>query len=260
MKYLIIVILFIVVFFSCCTDEKNSERAFIDERLKRSFDFLIYQKDVLYNGIVYQTKSIDTVTPGIEQSKNLHIIFNKVITTIDSLTFSSTKKEVQIEDLPIIKQYFTSINSILESFSCSKKIKYKSDSLIYRIEEMKYSDLQLLRNQVAALNFHILDFLYKMVEYPDLRMNKLVSVAVPEKTTLRRGELYKAEVYLAIYDTNSNNLVLVDGDTLKVEKGICKYELKSESKGIFIKKGKLLVEINEYRNKEFPFNIEFEVE
>lgn len=124
------------------------------------------------------------------------------------------------------------------------------------------SVITLLSNMQANVRnaeAEMLNFLMGQIEAGDIPVNALRAVVMADRSLVFPGQEYKAEVFLAAYDsTKMPDIVLDNGTMLEVEAGMGHYSTTSNSLGIKSWGGTIKLD-NDGVITEHPFSAEYEV-
>ncbi|HDR67783.1 MAG TPA: gliding motility protein GldM [Bacteroidaceae bacterium] len=119
--------------------------------------------------------------------------------------------------------------------------------------------LSKMQGDVRNVEAEMLNFLLNQVDARDFRVNVLESVVLPNTNHVFRGQEYRAQVFIAAYDsTKAPEVVLSDGTTLPVEGGKGIYKFTSNTTGTRTWGGVIKLD-NEGQIIERPFKAEYTV-
>lgn len=119
--------------------------------------------------------------------------------------------------------------------------------------------LSKMQGDVRNVEAEMLNFLLNQVGARDFRVNVLESVVLPNTNHVFRGQEYRAQVFIAAYDsTKIPEVVLSDGTTLPVERGKGIYTFTSNTTGSRTWGGVIKLE-NDGEIIERPFKAEYTV-
>ncbi|MCR4558808.1 MAG: hypothetical protein K5685_01875 [Bacteroidales bacterium] len=107
----------------------------------------------------------------------------------------------------------------------------------------------------------VLSYLISQIGKTDMKFNAIRAVVSPTTSSyVLVNEPYKADVFIAAYDSAQNPDILVGGSPLKVEKGVGKYTGNTSSVGVKTFSGVIKLKNNSTGEiKEYPFKSEYEV-
>ncbi len=107
----------------------------------------------------------------------------------------------------------------------------------------------------------VLSYLIGQIGKTDMKFNAIRAVVSPTTSSyVLVNEPYKADVFIAAYDSAQNPDILVGGSPLKVEKGVGKYTGNTSSVGVKTFSGVIKLKNNSTGEiKEYPFKSEYEV-
>ncbi len=107
----------------------------------------------------------------------------------------------------------------------------------------------------------VLSYLISQIGKTDMKFNAIRAVVSPTTSSyVLVNEPYKADVFIAAYDSAQNPDILVGGSPLKVEKGVGKYSGNTSSVGVKTFSGVIKLKNNSTGEiKEYPFKSEYEV-
>jgi gliding motility-associated protein GldM len=90
-----------------------------------------------------------------------------------------------------------------------------------------------MQGDVRNIEAEMLNYLLGQVDAGDFKMNVIMPVVIPNSNYVFRGQEYRAQVFLAAYDsTNVPQVELSDGTTLETEGGMGIYSTSYNSTGI----------------------------
>ncbi len=118
-----------------------------------------------------------------------------------------------------------------------------------------------LKLDITIAETNILTYLQNQVDFNSFTFRNIEAFVVPNSLTILSGTQYRAEIFLAVYDTTSNPLYEIDGQKHETASGIGIYTHKiTEKPGIYSKNGNFVVKspVNGEIRK-YPFKIEYEV-
>jgi len=119
--------------------------------------------------------------------------------------------------------------------------------------------LSKMQGDVRNVEAEMLNYLLDQVDARDFRVNVLEPVVLPNSNHVFKGQEYRAQVFIAAYDsTKVPEVILSDGTTLPVEGGKGIYTLTSNTTGT--RKWGGVIKLNNDGNIiERPFDAEFTV-
>ena len=118
-----------------------------------------------------------------------------------------------------------------------------------------------LQADVRNTESSVLSYLLGQIGKTDMKFNAIRAVVSPTTSSyVLVNEPYKADVFIAAYDSTQNPEILVGGSPLKVEKGVGKYNGSTGSVGVKTFGGVIkLLNKSTGETKEYPFKGEYEV-
>jgi len=91
--------------------------------------------------------------------------------------------------------------------------------------------LSKMQADVRNVESDMISYLLEQVGAKDFKVNVLEAIVLPNSDVVFKGQEYRAQVFLAAYDSTKIPKVLVNGDSLKVESGKGIYTATSNSPG-----------------------------
>lgn len=133
--------------------------------------------------------------------------------------------------------------------------------------------LAKLQTDVKNMETDVINYLLTNISASDFKFNALSATVIPNSSYIMRGNEYKAEVFLAAYDSTQNPEILVgnykfennkysmvgDYQTLKVEKGRGIYSVNPRSLGTQKWRGLIKIKSPNGGESLYPFDEEYEV-
>ena len=117
-----------------------------------------------------------------------------------------------------------------------KILSYDNVKELYKMSPRAFvAALSKIQLDIKSNETEILQWLTNMIDINDYRVNEMCVVTLPEKTNIKLGETYRAQIVLAARDTTVHPDVRVNGESIKDPNGW--YVVKPTSKGTFTYNG-----------------------
>src|ERR1035437_992769 len=89
-----------------------------------------------------------------------------------------------------------------------------------------------LQSDVRNAESEITRYLYKRIDQGSVKFNKLDAVVIPNTNYVLKGTEYRAEIFLAAYDSTQNPTILIDGRAISVKDGRGIYSVTGSGTGV----------------------------
>jgi gliding motility-associated protein GldM len=105
------------------------------------------------------------------------------------------------------------------------------ESFLKRVTaDLMIYNLTQLQGNVLMAEWEVINYLYPEV-MQDERLDSYRVIIEPKSSTLMAGQPFKADIYIAAFSTSQKFNAVVNGQALKVENGVAKYETVSSTPG-----------------------------
>jgi hypothetical protein len=196
--------------------------------------------NILYKSIKLKNEEIKNIYSRIEHFIDKSIsFFIKTDKSYDSATIKEIKKLLDIKKLNNINIFQSKPVVVAELLACFEKIKY---------------DILIIETSILKHLFNHIDGSYDNFRF-------IGPFILPNSLTLPKGYPYRAEIFLAAYDTNSSITYEVDGKKYELASGSGRYKFRvTEKPGLYLKNGNFMIK-SPYTGEiqKIPFKIEYEV-
>jgi gliding motility-associated protein GldM len=116
-----------------------------------------------------------------------------------------------------------------------------------------------LQSDIRNAESEMTRYLYKMIDQGSIKFNKLEAVVIPNTNYVLQGTEYRAEIFLAAYDSTQNPAILIDGRTIDVKNGRGIYTMRGSGTGLRKWAGVIQVKSTDAPTIERRFNAEYMV-
>jgi hypothetical protein len=156
--------------------------------------------------------------------KDLDLQFEK----IDKALENNDSKSVNNHINKLIE--FVEANEILQSNYIQKFI-VPSRTNIWTSKEKNIYNKDYLKLDMLKLQSELIEFLYHEIESDYYKFNKLIPIVIDSSNTVKKGEIYEAQIMLAAFDsTHAPNFIISDinqPDSIFYNRSINKHLLDS---------------------------------
>ena len=117
-----------------------------------------------------------------------------------------------------------------------------------------------MQADVRNLEASMLTYLLEQIGKSDMKFNAIKAVVNAPKSYISQGETFKAEVFIAAYDSTENPEILVGNSPIKVENGVGTFTAQGNAVGVHTWGGVIKLKNKSTGEiKEYPFKSEYEV-
>ncbi len=185
--------------------------------------------------------------------------------------------------LTMIPEEEENLRSNIESTLDTHPHKAKKDEAPHPWESAVFEHIPLvadlvmlakLQTDIKNVETDVITYLFKKISASDFKVNKMSATVIPNSSYIMKGNEYRAEVFLAAYDSTQNPEILVGNykatgsnsyemigsyKTLDIENGKGIYKLSPGSLGNQKWRGIIRVKSPDGGVSDYPFEQEFEV-
>ena len=239
MKKILLVLAVISLLNSC--KEKNSHSHLINEELQE-----IYKAEIQYNlskiveaDIICERKNRDL----LNSAKEINNLFKKMTKHIDGENDNIKSDLIKISEIiPKNDALTTRLNLLLEN-NLKEMNKETLKTLLYELENKILNNLLYNKNR------------------NDFTFNRLQPIVVPNKRSFKSGEILKAEIMVAAFDTMLPPLYRIEGREIETINGRGILRIQTSKSGKFKTNGSVsILKENDGTLHKYPFSFEYEVE
>jgi gliding motility-associated protein GldM len=131
------------------------------------------------------------------------------------------------------------------------------------------TNLSRIQNDIKKAESDVVEYLYKKVNADDFVFDTIVAKVIPRSNYILMGEEYRADVFLAAYNTTKNPEIRagflqgksqspgLNPDPIPVEDGTGKFIFKANKEGLQKWGGAITIENSNGEKKSYPFESEF---
>ena len=188
----------------------------------------------------YKNTLIDIVNKGTDNSESSQKAKQALIASLNEL-LSTARMKSESDDIDSVDWDVSNFEHLPAAGVLTLMTKMQAD----------------VRNTESS----VLSYLLSQIGNADMKFNAIRAVVSPTTSSyVLVNEPYKADVFIAAYDSTQNPDILVGGSPLKVEKGVGKYNGSTGSVGV-----KTFAGVIKLKNKstgeikDYPFKGEYEV-
>jgi gliding motility-associated protein GldM len=116
-----------------------------------------------------------------------------------------------------------------------------------------------LQSDIRNAESEITRYLYKMIDQGAAKFTNLDAVVIPNTNYVLQGTDYRAEIFLAAYDSTQSPTILIDGRPIEVKKGRGIYTVRGSGTGLRKWGGVIQVKSTDAPTIERHFNAEYMV-
>ena len=113
--------------------------------------------------------------------------------------------------------------------------------------------LNLLGLKIRGMENMICNYLITKIASSDYRFDPLYAVILADSPVVRKGDIFRAQIFLGGYDSHIDPEIFIDGKLLKEEDGRARYTVHTSASGIHSYQGKIVVQEEYGEEKIFPF-------
>jgi gliding motility-associated protein GldM len=117
--------------------------------------------------------------------------------------------------------------------------------------------LSKLKSDVKNSESLVVDYLLKQNDVAVMKFDTVAAKVIPQSNYVLLGEEYKADVFIAAFSKTKKPEVLVENNSIEVEKGLGKYSVKTSKEGIVSYSGTIKLRSPQGKLAEFPFKSEY---
>ena len=177
-----------------------------------------------------------------------------------------------------INENFQKIDSIVKTGENYEKIKellnenitlkwyLEKDSIIHISmdiinDAIKNNKIDKFAYQVLLLelNSKLIQKVYNEIDKSDYKFNKISAVVVPEKSIIRAGEIYRAQIFIGAFDTTQNPTITIDGRPIPIRNGRGIYQAMNQTKGLKQAQGEIEIRNDKNEKVKLPYSMKYEV-
>jgi hypothetical protein len=222
----------LLLFLFACHSNDDKTIAFLNEGIENCDSVINIENGRYYvNFEMYIRERPEKVKPFKNNADKIKQISDKISKTIELIKseFQNKGKQSQNKDLKmdlsvLVIKYKILIDSLFPKDSVvQKRLKTNFN---FEKQDFKYlssNELIFLENKIINLNYIVLSYFLKKIEYSSFRYPVKKTVVVPRTKYLYFNEIYQANLYLVRTDTLPDCVLKIDGKIFSSGHGIVSY-------------------------------------